>query len=337
MILLLRRSLPGQFSIERLFSDVAANFGPDVRADVVHAPHQSRGVLRRIKNIVFAARLRADVIHVAGDIQYCAIGVRRRRCVLTVADLGSMRRLRGLRRAVFFLLWYRLPCAWATRVTTISPFIATELVAALPRVAAKISVIPCPVGQAFTRGLAETHERELSRVLQIGTAPNKNVDRLASALAGLDVELRIVGPLNDAQSLLVGQSGVRYTSVRDLSDDNLVSEYRTADVLTFVSTYEGFGLPIIEAQSVGLPVVTSRIEPTAWVAGDGALLVDPYDIDEIVRAVRRVLTDASTRSSLQRAGFANVRRFQPAHVAEAYAAVYRTLCETRAPRSGNIV
>ena len=102
----MRRPLPGQFSVERVFHDVVAALPTDIEASLVEVPHHSRGVVPRIRNILFTARLRADVIHIAGDIQYCALAVRPSRCVLTVLDLVSLRRLTGWRRRVLSLVWY---------------------------------------------------------------------------------------------------------------------------------------------------------------------------------------------------------------------------------------
>jgi glycosyltransferase involved in cell wall biosynthesis len=100
------------------------------------------------------------------------------------------------------------------------------------------------------------------------------------------------------------------------------SLYAQADMVLFASTYEGFGLPIIEAQATGRPVVTSRVTAMPEVAGEGACLVDPYDVSSIRNGVLRVLDDGSYRDSLVHLGFENVRRFEPSLIASQYARLY---------------
>lgn len=328
VVILVRRPLPGQFSLEKVFADLVGQLGAGVDVRIVRAPFESRGVVPRLRNVWFTSRLRADVVHIGGDIHYCALGVPRRRCVLTVADLATVRRLTGIRRTLFWWVWFRFPCWWAARLTAISPSTADELVAALPGVSRKTTVIPCSVA-------AQTEPPEVAplarpaRVLQVGTAPNKNLDRVVAALADLPVELRVVGRLDDEQRRLLAASGLDHSDASDLSDDELRREYLAADVLTFVSTAEGFGLPIVEAQSLGLPVVTSAVQPMSWVAGDAAVLVEPTDTAAIRAAVGRLLDDAELRRALRARGRANAQRFAPAVIADLYAALYRDVVAAR--------
>ncbi len=87
-----------------------------------------------------------------------------------------------------------------------------------------------------------------------------------------------------------------------LPDDTLAILYRLAAVFVFPSLYEGFGLPPLEAMASGTPVVTSNVSSLPEVAGDAALLVDPYDIDSIVDGIRRVLTDSTLAAEMRRKG-----------------------------------
>jgi len=85
--------------------------------------------------------------------------------------------------------------------------------------------------------------------------------------------------------------------------------YRLAGVFVFPSLYEGFGLPPLEAMASGTPVVTSNVSSLPEVAGDAALLVDPYDPDSIAAAIERVLTDERVRRDLRQKGVARARQF----------------------------
>ena len=94
-------------------------------------------------------------------------------------------------------------------------------------------------------------------------------------------------------------------------------------MLMFASTYEGFGLPIVEANAVGRPVVTSNLSPMPEVAADAACLVDPHDVGSIRVGVKRIINDGLYRESLVAAGYRNAQRFRPATVAGNYALLYR--------------
>jgi glycosyltransferase involved in cell wall biosynthesis len=80
-------------------------------------------------------------------------------------------------------------------------------------------------------------------------------------------------------------------------------------VFVFPSLYEGFGLPPLEAMASGTPVVTSNVSSLPEVAGDAALLVDPYDPTAIADGIYKVLTDEGTRRSLRQKGVARAQQF----------------------------
>jgi glycosyltransferase involved in cell wall biosynthesis len=91
----------------------------------------------------------------------------------------------------------------------------------------------------------------------------------------------------------------------------LISLIRGAKAVVFPSIYEGFGLPVLEAMQLGVPVITSNTSSLPEVAGDAALLVDPYDPRAIGEAVRRLDGDAGLRDDLSRRGLQQAARFSP--------------------------
>lgn len=94
-----------------------------------------------------------------------------------------------------------------------------------------------------------------------------------------------------------------------ISEEELVIMYNLADCYLYPSLYEGFGLPILEAQACGCPVITSTASSCPEVAGDGALFVDPRDIGDMAGAMVRIVKDARLKKNLIKAGLANCRRF----------------------------
>ena len=158
-------------------------------------------------------------------------------------------------------------------------------------------------------------------VLYAGTIkPHKNLVRLIEAFAELrkdefeELKLLIIG--DEISKLPALRRAVHshklHKHVRFLGflpDDTLAVLYRLAAVFVFPSLYEGFGLPPLEAMASGTPVVTSNVSSLPEVAGDAAVLVDPYDVGSIVDGIRRVLTDPQLAAELRRKGLVRARDF----------------------------
>lgn len=93
-----------------------------------------------------------------------------------------------------------------------------------------------------------------------------------------------------------------------IKDTDLPALYSGAIALVFPSLFEGFGLPILEAQACGCPVVTSNLSSMPEIAGGGAILVDPYSVDDIVSSMRKI-ENRKLRMEIVKEGFKNVKRF----------------------------
>ncbi|MEY2468831.1 MAG: hypothetical protein QOF21_1529 [Actinomycetota bacterium] len=297
-----------------------------VRARV--EPFVSSGAIRRLGDMAHTAVARGDVVHITGDIHFVALTVAKRRCLVTVLDCGLAESPNRLARTIYRALWLRWPLRHAGRVVAISAFTAEQVAAftGLPR--QKIDVIPVSIDDTFTpvpsRDLTGT-----ATVLCFNGGPNKNLRRSIEALRGMDVRLTIVGPVSDETRASLDGSGLSWMNGDRLTDDRLHQMYEEADVVLFPSTYEGFGMPIVEGQAIGRPVVTSDRAPMNEVAGGAACLVDPDDPQSIRAGVERVLGDADYRRDLIAKGYENRERFRPEVAARAYAEIYREMVATR--------
>lgn len=167
-------------------------------------------------------------------------------------------------------------------------------------------------------------------VLFVGNLePKKNLPRLLAAhqlTPDLPHSLVIVGsrPSGTRSDELAG-AGSRVHHTGRVDETDLLGLYAGADLLAYPSTYEGFGMPVLEGMASGVPVLTSSVSCLPEVAGGAALLVDPFDIDSIAEGLRRGLTDEGWRRSAVEQGLARAAALTWSANAEATAQVYREL------------
>ena len=342
-VMLAHRSPGALRSIEELFATVAEAMPGAWVVRKTHAPCKRATPAALLRNLFWAGSLReAEVIHQTGDIHYAVLGMWRCPVVLTIHDLRFIEEAHGIKRLLFQWLWLELPCLRAAAVTVISEFTRQRLLAFCRVNPAKVRVIPNCVAPEFVaqpkpwpasadghrptlQGKADGHRPPLQgkvRVLVVGTTPNKNLERVVAACAGMDVTLCILGCLSEEQRKLLGQAGLEPEEHSGLSRAEVVGLYQSSDLVCFASTYEGFGMPILEAQAVGRPVLTSNIPPMNEVAGEGALKVDPFDVSAIREGLTRLLREPDLRAQLVEKGFENVVRYSAKAIAARYAELY---------------
>jgi glycosyltransferase involved in cell wall biosynthesis len=147
---------------------------------------------------------------------------------------------------------------------------------------------------------------------------NKNFEILLHAYSHslkLRRELTLIcfggGPFSRNERLLMKSLSIRATSVVQISgDDNLLSGlYLSATAFIYPSLYEGFGLPLLEAMSLGCPVICSNASSFPEVAGDAAVLFDPEDVDAIQDAIEKVVFSTDLKDSLIQRGYERIKQF----------------------------
>jgi glycosyltransferase involved in cell wall biosynthesis len=315
------------FSIEKLFDALYDRFeGAGVELSRLELPFVSKGLASVLRNMWFVARRRrSGILHITGDVHYAALLCPFTKSIITIHDCVVMQRGTGFKRWVMWLLWFGLPVRMASAIVVISEQTRRELMNIVSVPEGKIKVLPNFVDPGF-----EFTERpfaaEMPRILHVGTTTNKNLPRVIAALRGIPCLLVIVGQIPKEVLRDLDGNGIRYENFVGIDHVAMARLYRDADIISFPSTYEGFGMPILEGQASGRPVLTSDLEPMRSVAGPGgALLIDPESVAAIREGFLELMRDGPLRARLLAAGFDNCRRYSLDAVAEGYLALYRRL------------
>jgi glycosyltransferase involved in cell wall biosynthesis len=167
------------------------------------------------------------------------------------------------------------------------------------------------------------------------TAPKKNTIRVLQAFSELAREIPDVKlVITDSSGYYVKQC-LEEINQHSLSDrihildfvvnDDLPAIYNLATIYLFPSLEESFGLPLIEAQASGTPVITSNLSAMPEIAGSSAELVDPYDVSAIRNALKKLWFDETLRNELRTKGLTNAQRFSWRRTAEELLAQYKKM------------
>lgn len=320
-----RKKDPAFFSIERVFSAVNEELGKKVEIRKRAVPLFGISIRNLFAVTPFFNKARkTDLYHITGHIHYMVFAFPRRRVLLTIHDCVFLYTAKGWQRLILKKLLLDWPVRWSTLVTTISEASRQDILKHTGCSPHKVIVIPNPVNDAIFYKQQDFRSGE-PVILFIGATPNKNLLRVIPALKNTVAQLHIVGQIPEAGLQLLQEHRIQYRQSLHLDDRELANCYADADLVLFPSTFEGFGLPILEAQKAGRPVITSDLSPMNEVAGEAACLVDPYSIDSIREGILRIIQDAPYREELVKKGLENVKRFDKAAIAEQYLACYQKL------------
>jgi glycosyltransferase involved in cell wall biosynthesis len=319
-----RKPFKDYFSIEHLFGFIRSALPDYVEHTSYFLKRMSTGLINRILICFEVVGKQNEVNHITGDVHFISFLMKKNRTVLTIHDLEVLKRLKGVKRFIVKLFWFTLPVMRVRYVTMISEFTKQEFLKVVRVNPDKVVVIYDCVSPDI-KPFPAAFNASKPNILHIGTAHNKNLERLIEAIDGMSVTLTVVGRLRDHHKVLLDKYKTDYQNFVNLPYAEVIQRYEEANIVSFVSLYEGFGLPIIEAQSVGRPVITSNVTSMPEVAGDSALLVDPEDVEQIRKGIQNLIKDEKLRKDLVKKGFENVKRFTPKAIAQQYADLYEKM------------
>jgi glycosyltransferase involved in cell wall biosynthesis len=292
-------------------------------------------------------RMKADLVHgpvfIAPVFTSCP-------SVITIHDLSFIRFPRMFRPANRFYLTVltRLSARRARRIIAVSAHAAAESAQLLDVPSERIDVVYHGVGPTFRPLPSDTIASFRQRqglpdkfVLFVGTLePRKNLVRLVEAFAHVQddqVGLVLAGGKGWLYDELFAKVETLDLEGKVVFPGYVMSEelplwYNAAIALAYPSVYEGFGLPVLEAQACGTPVLTSNVSSLPEAAGSAALVVDPYDVEALAIGINQILTDESLRLELRAHGLTHAQEFTWPRTALETARIYkRALTEGEKP------
>jgi glycosyltransferase involved in cell wall biosynthesis len=284
--------------------------------------------------------------------------------VMTVHDvLEHMARARGqsdMRRSLHFHMTRRV-LRGAARIFAVSHFTKSELEKLFGIPGRRIETVYNAIDERFLRGHASEADHEfIAQRYQVNypfllyagrISPHKNLVRIIEAFSALKAALGKDALYPDLKLIIIGDELSKHPDLRRTVIKSGVQNdvrflgfvpievlrifYDEAKVFVFPSLYEGFGLPPLEAMAHGTPVVTSNTSSLPEVVGNAAVLVNPENVFEIMRAIHRVLVDQELREKMKRRSSEQLKRFSWDSSARHVLEVYEKIWSARTTHSGS--
>lgn len=310
-------------SIEKIIKTIIKGKNKNFRFKLLICPFYSSGFFKRMFNCIWALFNQGDVNHISGDINFITLFLNKNKTINTFLDCYNLRQFSGLKKTIYKYFWFYLPIKKSKYVTTISNFSKKELKKFI-KIKKQIKVISAflPYGNYKIKNKIKKNV-----ILVLGTTRNKNIDRILFSIKDIKKKVIIIGKINSDQKKYLNENKIIYKNYINVSENKLIDYYNQANVLLFPSLYEGFGLPIIEAQRMCVPVITSNISPMKDIVNNSALLVNPKNINDIKKKLKKIFLNSQLRQKIIKTGYINSLFFDPEPFKKKYLDLYKNVYE----------
>lgn len=227
---------------------------------------------------------------------------------------------------LYMKLFMKLSCKMADKILAISQNTKNDLINILKIKNSKIDVMYLGVEERFRKNLNEEYLKitidkfnlQKPFLFYCGSlSPRKNMLRVLQAFNNIKDKIPHNFYISSGQSwhdkevleYISKFLSDRVFTLGKIKESDIINMYSLADIFVFISLYEGFGLPILEAQGCECPVITSNKTSCREIAGDSAKIVDPYSIQEIAEAILELSENSVKREELISKGLENIKNF----------------------------
>ncbi len=289
--LVFRKPNPGNYSIESIYKTLREHWASkpeflNIFSKVTLKRNYDFGSF--FGNFFINLFIAKYTVHITGGCNYMVLAFPFKKRLLTIHDVYNLTKQRKGNR-LYKWLYYDLPIRFSHHIVAVSQQTRADLIGLFPKAEQKIVIIQNPMVLPIKNTKdpqRASHPSVPITILQIGSKPLKNYERLLEATQGMDVNYLFVhgNPTRIIQLIDKHNIGSRSTVYSALSNNELAALYLRADILYFASLAEGFGMPLVEAQAFGLPIITSTVEPMQTLA-PYAIKVDPLQTTAIREAI----------------------------------------------------
>lgn len=317
-------------SINRSFANLVNYLRHDTSLTIkeYYVPREGSNPINLLKNIIFVYKHRTSkgINHITGDIHYCILGLIGCKSVLTIHDDYSYRQAKKgyIGKIYKYIFWIYLPIKFANISLCITQS-TKENIYKLYR-SNKLRVFTNHTWSKEYKYYPKEFNHVQPVILHISTGKNKNLETTIQALDGINAKLIVVEKMTDAQIKLAQSLKIDFYNTRRISDEEILNLYKQADIISFPSSYEGFGMPIVEGQLIGRCVITTNLPPMNWVAGDGCFFINnPHDPLELKQVILRIIHNKNERENCISKGLINAQRFSIEKTANELLNIYKNI------------
>lgn len=311
-----------EHSIEAVFDTIARELEKKINISKWYKPANWIKTFSEIRQL---RKEKFDLYHITGDVYYLWPFFPWNKTIMTVHDIGMYKNNPwSLKRWLFIFIGIFVPSFIHKTMTCVSSLTKSDLIRLLHISPNKLTVIENPLSLNINRQ-DKTFNSSCPVIMQIGTGWHKNLDTLIESVRGFECTLDIIGNPEKELIARMDEYQINYHISSNISTTEVCKHYENSDILYFVSRSEGFGLPIIEAQTIGRPVLTSLEEPTKSVSGNAAILLSPNDSIGIRKAIESLCLNVEFRNQLIDKGFENAAKYSKSKIAQQYLDLYNKL------------